>query len=298
MRIIKPSAAKLPNNGLETCVDLIVRGARICYASTIKGNEEKTLRHLITNGHMSPFAHGIIHYPLHTLNNLMRDKTENRILMNALSSKYTLIGDLYGTLCATINCRTLIETIINMQVKNELLTEKDDTYTIFMELLERSKYIAYIQDFEKEPVRFMTVEIDTNLAVGRELERHISYMLYYNEQSTRYCNFTKDKFSNSVAFLEPHWYSEDQVRAKEWEEDCITHENMYFRRLNNGWNLDDARKCLPLETHTKIMITANINAWRHLMEQRLYEKTGKVDPDMLRCANLINSVIYYGTKQD
>jgi len=290
MDIIKPNVTLVHNDGLiETCLPIITKAARICYASSKKENEEALLRFLIKANHVSPFAHGIIYIPMVALNNLKIDRFETKVFNYCLRSKYTLIVDCYGSIIAVINCRTLLEGV--MQNK----TPQEDAYELFMNMLDFSEGLIYRTMQSDKEFRFVSVEIDTCLAVGRELERHIGNIFYYNEQSTRYCNFSKDKFGNSVKYCEPYWYAEaaqnNPEKTKAWQQDCINNETIYFRRLKDGWSLDEARKILSLETHTKIIITASMIAWNHFFDLRKNESTGKVDPDMLVTANMIYDTI-------
>lgn len=106
----------------------------------------------------------------------------------------------------------------------------------------------------------ITVKIVCDRAIANELVRH--RIASYSQQSTRFCNFSKDKFSNEISVIKPSvdngfWYN--TVR------DC---ERNYFYLLEDGYTPEIARSVLPLCLATEIVITANLREWRTIFKQR------------------------------
>lgn len=150
-----------------------------------------------------------------------------------------------------------------------------------------------------------TFKFTTSMGVGRELLRH--RLISPSQESTRFCNYSKDKFNNELAFIRPQWAKLNsghyKIIADEkedvWniegdgyldgcadtpEEELLLHymncEQRYLELLGKGLKPQDAREVLPLGLKTEIVMTGFESDWKDLLDKRLYEKTGKVAPDM------------------
>lgn len=86
------------------------------------------------------------------------------------------------------------------------------------------------------------------------------------QESTRYCNYSKDKFGMSVTFIQPNWVKEEH--QEEFEEDCALFEALYFKWLNMGYTPQFARYFLNTGVKTELVATAFIDDWKHFFELR------------------------------
>jgi thymidylate synthase (FAD) len=119
----------------------------------------------------------------------------------------------------------------------------------------------------------MKVIFRSNIAILRELlrHRHISP----TQESTRYCNYSKEQFGTAVSFIEPHW-SEAIRRTPEtynnavalWKEHAISTEETYFKLLNLGVTPEIARDSLTLDVASTVAITANFREWKYIFKMR------------------------------
>lgn len=142
------------------------------------------------------------------------------------------------------------------------------------------KFVAkLIKRGELSPIEHssMSVIFITNRGVTHELVRH--RLASYNQESTRYCNYAKDKFFDAVIDEEPLILGEDNVtfiwdpcildeHRDIWLEDLLTVEKMYMRRLSLGYPPEIARGTLTNDLKTQIMVTANFREWRHIFTMR------------------------------
>ena len=111
----------------------------------------------------------------------------------------------------------------------------------------------------------------TNRSVTHELVRH--RLMSYSQESTRYCNYSKDKFDNSLTFIKPIWHDlNDGGASKVWEISMQMSEHDYFKLLELGWTPEKARETLPNSLKTEIMVTGNLRNWRHLLKLRTTKK--------------------------
>lgn len=100
-----------------------------------------------------------------------------------------------------------------------------------------------------------------------ELVRH--RIASFSQESTRYCNYSKDKFGNEITVVKPTWYDkEDRQTRIYWEVAMLRSETQYFRLLKSGLKSQDARGVLPIDLKTEIVITANLREWKHILDLR------------------------------
>lgn len=113
----------------------------------------------------------------------------------------------------------------------------------------------------------LSVEFTTDRAIANELERH--RLCSFAQESTRYCNYNKDKFNNELTFVRPEWLRDYYTyEASIWADACVTAEHNYLTLLRNGLKPEDARCVLPLSLATKLVMTTNYAEWRHILKLR------------------------------
>ncbi len=106
--------------------------------------------------------------------------------------------------------------------------------------------------------------IVTDRGITHEIVRH--RIASFAQESTRYCNYSADKFENQCSFIEPPGLDETQ-RAL-WEKACLDAETSYFAMLKAGCSAQIARSVLPTCLKTELVMTANFREWRHFIALR------------------------------
>lgn len=113
----------------------------------------------------------------------------------------------------------------------------------------------------------LSVEFTTDRAIANELERH--RLCSFAQESTRYCNYSKDKFGNELTFVQPEWILDlFTYEASIWADACVMAEHTYLTLLKKGLKPEDARCVLPLSLATKLVMTTNYAEWRHILKLR------------------------------
>ena len=123
----------------------------------------------------------------------------------------------------------------------------------------------------------MMVHFVTDRGITHEIVRH--RLCSFLQESTRYCNYTQDKFGNEISFIMPG----DVVRGNyhwEWEKACVHAEHHYLDMITRGETPQTARAVLPNCTKTEICVRANFREWRHIFQLREISKAAH--PDMRR----------------
>lgn len=121
----------------------------------------------------------------------------------------------------------------------------------------------------------ITVRFITDRGVSHEIVRH--RIASYAQESTRYCNYSKDKFGNKISVIKPVDISNDSSAYDIWLDAVNSAAENYFKLLSEGCSPQIARSVLPTCTKTEIVVTMNIREWRHFFELRC-EKAAH--PDM------------------
>jgi thymidylate synthase (FAD) len=123
----------------------------------------------------------------------------------------------------------------------------------------------------------LTVRFIVDRGVSHELVRH--RVASYAQESTRYCNYSQDKFGNEITVVRPLWLK-DGLAKDLWETACENAEESYFSLLAEGWTPEEARTVLPNSLKTEVVMTANMREWRHFFRLRALGETGKPHPQM------------------
>lgn len=104
----------------------------------------------------------------------------------------------------------------------------------------------------------------TDRGISHELVRH--RIASYCQESTRYCNYSKDKFDSQLRFIEPPLLSKDARQI--WLDSCMRAEEEYLRMISMGISPQIARSILPNCLKTELIMTANFREWRHIIKLR------------------------------
>lgn len=106
--------------------------------------------------------------------------------------------------------------------------------------------------------------IITDRGITHEIVRH--RLVSYAQESTRYCNYSKDKFGNECSFIQPPGL--DYTQTIHWKVACEDAEERYFQLLDDGCTPQIARSVLPNCLKTEIVMMANLREWRHFIKLR------------------------------
>lgn len=120
----------------------------------------------------------------------------------------------------------------------------------------------------------ITVRIICDRGVTHEIVRH--RVASYAQESTRYCNYAKDKFGNELTFIEPCFWRDkiNEVNVLNsqkygiWKAAMRDAEDFYLRLIEVGATPQEARAVLPNSLKTEIVMKANIREWRHFFKLR------------------------------
>lgn len=295
MKIIEPNVTEITDfEGVDNFYKAVARAARICYASDKTTDDKALVERLIKSKHFSPFEHAII-FCRNTDEELKGFKSD--IISNTRYNKYSVKMSCafkpYGTTViplkdiiyfTAINGRTLIERVIRISdfYEGKIIGLLDKALEVLKE---------YEIKEDKDNHFFKSFIVDTSIGCTREMNRHHDNF-YICEQSTRFCNFSKDKFDGEVAFNKPYWYDTSDIKIQNsWEYAMRQAEYNYLEELRSGVPTDIARGVLPLDIHTRAIYTATIEEWNHIIDLRLKGTAGKPHGDIMIVASKIYELL-------
>lgn len=111
----------------------------------------------------------------------------------------------------------------------------------------------------------ITVRMICDIGVYKDLTRH--RFGSFSIESTRYCNYGKDKFDNELKFIKPCNIEPGQIYAF-WMNEMQNIEHTYQEMSRRGCTPDQMRLILPHSTAAEVTMTANIREWRHILDLR------------------------------
>lgn len=257
MRLIKPKV-KIINQepGVEGLFKHMELCARTCYKSEDKITEDSARKFIdnviVARGHTAMLEHGTVYLIIDCSGRLL--DVANKYVNNKYS-EWTLHPD--GVhYCITTNYRVLLQ--------NGWL---DD--------------LQYLCEPTEYHVRRITVRFICDMGVAREFCRHRVFS--FAQESTRYCNYAKDKFGNELTFIQPCWITDESLShwrtvmnsETEWFRpnnafpgiNMFLHsleeaEDIYLALINEeGWKPQQARNVLPLALKTELIMTGTDEQW-------------------------------------
>lgn len=275
MKLIKPSFEIWEQpSGLEGVYKQIEGAGRVCYKSEDKiaeGTAKAFVDRMIKSGHGAMLEHGTVYLKVFNVieNSELIDKYKSNkySVVKEGTEVYNCHGDiLYGSCkCITTNYRVLVE--------NGWL---DDL-----------KYICKPTEFHEKRI---TVHFVCDRGVSHEFVRH--RVMSFAQESTRYCNYSKDKFGNELTFIQPCWLDDERlklygpyhtvIRDKSLESIFIASlnnaEKDYIDLIDLGWKPQEARAVLPNSLKTELVVTGFTSDWNHFFDLRARGTTGAPHP--------------------
>ncbi len=112
----------------------------------------------------------------------------------------------------------------------------------------------------------ITVRFTCDRGVSHELVRH--RIASYSQESTRYANYSIDKFGNEITVIKPLFWSEQSAEYKVWLGAVRGAEEAYLALIKAGARPEEARSVLPNSLKTEIVATCNLREWRHILSLR------------------------------
>lgn len=261
MKVINASVQEIKQApGIRGIYQHIEKCGRTCYKSEDKITEDSAMKFfqgLVNRKHFAMLEHGTVYlrfpfYNSHSLPDLLY-----KVIRSEHS--FTRVGE-DGKLYCTTNMRVLIERVPN---------EYEDILNTYA--IDR----AYANDMKRVTAKFII-----SRGIANEFVRH--RVLSFAQESTRYCNYSKDKFGGELTFIRPEWLKGDSiVKGADdiWLDAMARAEKDYIDLVYLGVKPQDARGVLPLDLKTELVVTGTLDQWEAFWNLRMRDITGPAHPD-------------------
>lgn len=305
MKLIKPSYEILEQSpGLKGIYKAIEVAGRTCYKSLDKITEDSAegfVDRMIKSQHYAMLEHGTVYLkvPVYDANCI---DFPHGALDGVTHSPYSKVNheptpeleNLIDWTGGTISTECMyITTNYRVLVENDALC-----------LLE---YLCEPTELHEKRV---TVRFTTDRGVSHEFVRHRVFS--FAQESTRYCNYSKDKFGHEITFIEPTWFDKEscdinyikypailtdgffpEYDYSDWNGSTrkeitkeamfiwslLTAERAYFEAIRLGAKPQEARQILPNALKTELVMTGFVSDWQHFFDLRARGTTGAPHPD-------------------
>lgn len=295
MKLINSSViVKEQESGIDGVYKQIEWAGRHCYKSLDKITENSAkefVDRMIKLGHGAMLEHGTVYLTIDGEDpNLSKIQSNPHTKVNLVPYEVLTEGNY------TISYKAYITTNLRVLVENNL-----------------KELLCYQVEPTEHHEKRITAKFICDRGVSHEFVRHRVFS--FAQESTRYCDYSKDKFGNDITYIIPSWLDLPEGKYSDWDNDwcdvselkllypevdnlsdpanCFLQsiknaEYYYFMLINRGWKPQQARQVLPNATKTELVMTGFESDWEHFFELRC---SGAAHPDAKKLADELKSLM-------
>lgn len=291
MKLIESSVQIIEEKDPYKMIEL---AGRTCYKSEDKITENSAkefVDRMIKLGHGAMLEHGTIYLTIDGEDpNLSKIQSNPHTKVNLVPYEVLTEGNY------TISYKAYITTNLRVLIENNL-----------------KELLCYQVEPTEHHEKRITAKFICDRGVSHEFVRHRVFS--FAQESTRYCDYSKDKFGNDITYIIPSWLDLPEGKYSNWDNDwcdvselkllypevdnlsdpanCFLQsiknaEYYYFMLINRGWKPQQARQVLPNATKTELVMTGFESDWEHFFELRY---SGAAHPDAKKLADELKSLM-------
>lgn len=291
MKLIESSVQIIEEKDPYKMIEL---AGRTCYKSEDKITENSAkefVDRMIKLSHGAMLEHGTIYLTIDGEDpNLSKIQSNPHTKVNLVPYEVLTEGNY------TISYKAYITTNLRVLVENNL-----------------KELLCYQVEPTEHHEKRITAKFICDRGVSHEFVRHRVFS--FAQESTRYCDYSKDKFGNDITYIIPSWLDLPEGKYSNWDNDwcdvselkllypevdnlsdpanCFLQsiknaEYYYFMLINRGWKPQQARQVLPNATKTELVMTGFESDWEHFFELRC---SGAAHPDAKKLADELKSLM-------
>lgn len=292
MKLIESSVQIIEEKDPYKMIEL---AGRTCYKSEDKITENSAkefVDRMIKLGHGAMLEHGTIYLTIDG-----EDSNLSKIQSNPHTKVNLVPYEVLTESNYTISYKAYITTNLRVLVENNL-----------------KELLCYQVEPTEHHEKRITAKFICDRGVSHEFVRHRVFS--FAQESTRYCDYSKDKFGNDITYIIPSWLDLPEGKYSNWDNDwcdvselkllypevdnlsdpanCFLQsiknaEYYYFMLINRGWKPQQARQVLPNATKTELVMTGFESDWEHFFELRC---SGAAHPDAKKLADELYKLIH------
>lgn len=296
MKLINSSViVKEQESGIDGVYKQIEWAGRHCYKSLDKITENSAkefVDRMIKLGHGAMLEHGTIYLTIDG-----EDPNLSKIQSNPHTKVNLVPYEVLTESNYTISYKAYITTNLRVLVENNL-----------------KELLCYQVEPTEHHEKRITVKWILDRVTGESFLRHRVFS--FARESTRYCDYSKDKFGNDITYIIPSWLDLPEGKYSDWDNDwcdvselkllypevdnlsdpanCFLQsiknaEYYYFMLINRGWKPQQARQVLPFAVCSPLVMTGFESDWEHFFSLRC---SSKAHPDAKKLADELYKLIH------
>lgn len=299
--------------GIEGMYNAIEDAARTCYKSTGRLGKEFVDK-LIKNKHTAMLEHGTVYLTIPFGSSFRDDDFVNKyylkhVFIDNPYTKWHSVSYLNKELCPE-EFRDLYD-----ELEGITIYYITTNFRVILDNFEDpNDILVYWSEPTKHPKR-ISVKITCDRIGSQSLTRHRKFS--FAQESTRYCNYSKDKFGKEITYIIPSWIKNFDAYVEKYGVPCkgviirppvedsylmsiytffyslYYAEESYMRLLDLGRTPQEARQVLPNALKTEIVMTGFADDWKYFLDVRTTNTYGVPHPDMMELALMIKSKIQH-----
>lgn len=292
MKLIESSVQIIEEKDPYKMIEL---AGRTCYKSEDKITENSAkefVDRMIKLGHGAMLEHGTIYLTIDG-----EDPNLSKIQSNPHTKVNLVPYEVLTESNYTISYKAYITTNLRVLVENNL-----------------KELLCYQVEPTEHHEKRITVKWILDRVTGESFLRHRVFS--FARESTRYCDYSKDKFGNDITYIIPSWLDLPEGKYSDWDNDwcdvselkllypevdnlsdpanCFLQsiknaEYYYFMLINRGWKPQQARQVLPFAVCSPLVMTGFESDWEHFFELRC---SGAAHPDAKKLADELYKLIH------
>ena len=299
MRIVNPTV-EIWDYAQADILKHIERCGRVCYKSEDKiteGSAEKFVAGIIKRGHEAVLEHGTLAFEIrYYVYNWFRDAMDllrdhgvlSYLNLTGRPPYYIISGNIRAWRDFIKACEqytTIVPSYLYPVIRShpalfpEWLNIIDDVDSAELRPL-CDGWTCTPPDHDVH--KYYTVKFVCDRGISHEIVRH--RLASYCQESTRYCNYSKEGFGGEITVVKPNFIDERTWAWNRWKRSCEAAEMTYFDMLDYGMTPQQARCILPNSLKTEVVMTANLAEWKHFLKLRC---SAAAHPQMREVARMV-----------
>lgn len=296
MRVIQAKVTEIAEPNILKKIELC---GRICYKSEDKITETSCIdfvKMLIARQHLAMTEHAplVLQVTQRMAAGILKlgHGTFLNVTMNAQEDRYIVSGNVrawYNLFVANTD-QELTDSVVSRCESYMQMSLGKELYILLFPHLHRCVdnrnyllsqeevlQLPNLRDYEAKAHLYLTAHFICDRGVSHELVRHRPAS--FAQESTRYCNYARDTFGHELTFIDPGFIGSASIL---WSSVMAKVERTYFDLLEWGLSPQEARGVLPVDIKTEVVMTCNLDEWRHVINLRYHGTTGAPHPHMLK----------------
>ena len=306
MRLIKPNVEIIEQSDytLDGIYKMIELAGRTCYKSEDKITEDSAkefVNRMIKSGHGAMLEHGTVYLKIDRKTCKLEGANLDFTIGDLMHNPYTKCNIVEG------NSNEVLDYVIYITTNYRVIVENNWTFLL-----------QYVCEPTEHHEKRITVKWTTDRGVSHEFVRHRVFS--FAMESTRYCNYSKNKFGSELTYIIPSWLDIPEGKYTNWDNDwcdvselkllhpsvdnlndatnCFLQsiknaEYYYFMLLDREWKPHQARQVLPNALKTELVMTGFESDWKGFFALRSPKYGAKgMHPDAAYLADKLYDLMY------